>query len=341
MFTSLIPSIALFGAPLNFTKGGFLPVVEQDTGIIFRECLYGCPHEGTNKCNERKNMKLIRRIALSGLLAISMTTLSFSQTDQRSAEGASFEGKVSSVDKSAQTVVIDGKTYQLLGTSQVTRNQQPASVNELGAGDKVAGKFKRSTEDKLEVLKLDIVAKSSAEVTTGSTEVDKGEHGATFNGRVSKVDSVSQTVTIGNRTFQVLPTTTIMRNGAQANFNDLKSGTLLSGRYKKSDQNKLEVLTMEIGGRGASPAVGAAQDRVTTESGASFSGKIGKVDRSSQTIRVDKQTYQIRPTTMISKVDGSPMTLGNLKEDQRVSGTYKRADNGTLELISLQVGRQQ
>ena len=86
--------------------------------------------------------------------------------------------------------------------------------------------------------------------------------------------------------------------------------------------------------------MGAAQDQTTTGAGASFSGKIGKVDRSGQTIRVDKQTYQIRPTTTITRVDGSPMTLANLKEDQRVSGTYKRADNGTLELLSLQIGRQ-
>jgi hypothetical protein len=284
-------------------------------------------------------MKLIRRIALSGLLAISMTAPSFSQTDERSPEGASFEGKVSSLDKSAQTVVVDGKTYQLMGTSQITRSQQPASVNELAAGDKVAGKFKRSAEDKLEVLKLDIVAKSGAEVASAK-EGESSERGAAFSGRVSKVDSASQTMTIGSRTFQVLPTTTITRNGGTANFNDLKSGTQLSGRYKKSDQDKLEVLAMEIGGRGADQAVGAAQDEVTIGTGASFSGKIGKVNRSAQTIRVDKQTYHIQPTTTITRVDGSTMSLGNLKEDQRVSGTYKRADNGTLELLSLQVGRQ-
>src|SRR5262245_23834736 len=125
-------------------------------------------------------MKLIRRIALSGLLAISMTALSFAQTDERSAEGASFQGKVSSVDQSAQTVVVDGKTYQLLGTSQITRNQQPVSVNEVAAGDTVAGKFKRSTEDKLEVLKLDVVAKSSPEVT-GATQGETGNRGTTFS----------------------------------------------------------------------------------------------------------------------------------------------------------------
>src|SRR5688572_22840515 len=103
-----------------------------------------------------KSMKLIRRIAFSGLLAISMTTLSFAQED-RGAEGASFQGRVSSVDKTAQTVVVDGKTYQLIQTSQIMRNQQAANLNDLAAGDRVAGKYKRSTEDKLEVLKLDIV----------------------------------------------------------------------------------------------------------------------------------------------------------------------------------------
>jgi len=283
-------------------------------------------------------MKLIRKIALNGLLALSMTALAFSQTGERSAEGSSFQGKVSSVDKTAQTVVVDGKTYQLLGTSQITKGQQPANVTDLAMGDKVAGNFKRSAEDKLEVLKLDIVAKSTPEVVA-ATDTSRSES-ASFNGTVSKVDKVSQTLTIGSRTFQVLPTTTITRNGATMNFNDLKPGVKLSGRYKISDQNKMEVLVMEMGGRVADQAVGAAQDKVTSESGASFSGKISKVNRSEQTIKIDKQTYHLQPTTPITRADGSPLTLSNLKEDQRVTGTYNRADNGTLELLSLQVGRQ-
>jgi hypothetical protein len=286
-------------------------------------------------------MKLISRIGLSGLLAISMTALSFSQTDDRSPEGGSFSGKVSSVDKSAQTVVVNGKTYQLLGTSQITKNEQPANVNDLAKGDKVAGKFKTSVENKMEVLKLDIVGKSGAEVAGGTQgDSDSNEHGAKFSGKVSKVDNAARTVTIGSRTFQVLPTTTITQNGAPVNLNDLKPGTQLSGRYKTSDLDKLEVLTMEIGGRGANQAVGAAQDQGTTGTGASFSGKISKVDRSAQTIKIGKQTYRIEPNTMITRVDGSPLSLSNLKEDQNVSGTYKRVDNGTLELLSLQVGRQ-
>jgi ribosomal protein S1 len=282
-------------------------------------------------------MKLIRRMALSGLLAISMTTLALSQTDDRSAEGASFAGKVSSMDKTAQTVVVDGKTFQLLQTSQITRQQQPANVNDLAIGDRVAGKYKRSTADKMEVLRLDIVEKNTE--VTAATPVTDGQ-GATFSGRVSKVDSAAQTVTIGSRTYQVLPTSQITRNGGPATFNDLRSGSQLSGRYKVSDSGKMEILTMEMGGTAANQAVGAASDAGTTGAGATFSGKIGKVNRQAQTIKVDGQTYHILPTTTITRVDGAAMNLGNLKEDQRVTGTFKRADNGTLELLSLQVGRQ-
>jgi hypothetical protein len=42
----------------------------------------------------------------------------------------------------------------------------------------------------------------------------------------------------------------------------------------------------------------------------------------------------------IALIDGSAMIVNNWKEDQRVNGTYKRADNGTRELLSLQVGRK-
>jgi hypothetical protein len=191
----------------------------------------------------------------------------------------------------------------------------------------------------MEVLKLDIVAKADTAVAS-ATEGERGAKGAAFNGRVTKVDSAAQTVTIGSRTFQVLPTTMIKRNGAQANFNDLKPGMQLSGRYKKSDTDKMEVLTMDIGRPGANQAVGAARDESTSESGASFSGKIGKLDRSAQTIRVDGKTYRLLPTTTITRVDGNSMNFSNLKEDQHVSGTYKRADDGMLEVLSLQVGRQ-
>ncbi|HYG23062.1 MAG TPA: DUF5666 domain-containing protein [Verrucomicrobiae bacterium] len=191
-------------------------------------------------------MKLNSKLSLMGLLALGLATLPMSAADESSRQGASFDGKVTSVNKDAQTVVVGGETYQLLPTTRVTKGDQVAAVGDLAVGQQVDGRYKRSAEGKREVLNLDITKASAA--VGGTSERSSSESGATFNGEVDRVGAANQTLRIGQRTYHILPTTRITRAiGDPMTFSDIKKDQYVSGTYKESAEGRLEVLTLEVG----------------------------------------------------------------------------------------------
>lgn len=70
-----------------------------------------------------------------------------------------------------------------------------------------------------------------------------------FGGKVTAVDKSAQTFTVGKRTFQVIATSRIMKEGKPATFEDIKDGEEVGGQYKKSAEGKLEVLSLRIGAK--------------------------------------------------------------------------------------------
>jgi hypothetical protein len=178
-------------------------------------------------------MKLYRKTVLAGLLAAGMAAF------LSNANAATFDGKVSSVSKSAQTVVVDGETYQMLPTSQITRNGRPATFSDIKVGRHLAGEYKKSENNTLEVLSAEI----GKDASPGGSDTAQS-----FNGEVSRVNRSGQTLKIGDRTFYVLPTTTITRaSGEPATLDQLKADQHVSGTYKESSEGRLELLTLEIG----------------------------------------------------------------------------------------------
>jgi ribosomal protein S1 len=274
-------------------------------------------------------MRSVTKLTLAGLLAFGLAASLPSASAQ---DAAAFSGKVSSVDKSAQTVVINNQTYHLLPTSRITKNQLPATASDLAVGEQVSGQFKNSAENQMEVLTLDI-----AQATGGTIGTGTAESGASFSGRVTKVDPSAKTVMVGGQTYQVLATSKIMRDNKPASLNEIKPGQQVAGVYKTSAENKMEVLTMDVGGRGA--AVGGTGDTTTGSTGATVSGKVTKVDPVTQTVTIGNRTFHVLPTTTITTTDGSAATLGNVQANQTVSGTYKKATTGNLELLTLKVGK--
>jgi len=277
-------------------------------------------------------MKSIRKMTLAAVLATGMAIFTFNTTAQQQAGGAtSIKGKVTSVDKSAQTIMIDGRTFQLLPTTRITSNEQQVSLDNIKTGQQVSGQYKQSAENKLELVTVEV-----SPSVGGTTEGTSSDSGTSFSGKVSKVDSASQTVTVGSQTYQVLPTTRITKNDQQASLSDIKSGTELSGQYKKSSENNLEVLSMDI-----APAVGGTKDSTsggsTSESGNKFSGKVSNIDATRQRVTIGNRTYQMLPTSTLTLANGKQTSLGNLKPNQQVSGTYKESTSGNFEILSLQV----
>ena len=277
-------------------------------------------------------MKSIRRMTLAAVLATSLAMFTLNTTAQPSGGSEStVKGKVTSVDKSSQTIVIDGRTFQLLPTTRVTSNDQQVSIDNLKTGQQVSGQYKQSAENKMELTSLEV-----SESVGGTSDSSSGESGNNFSGKVSKVNSAS-TVSIGGQTYHILPTTRITKNDQPASISDLKAGTQVSGQYKKSAENNMEVLTLEI-----SPAVGGTDNTTggtSSESGGGtkFSGKVSNVDMTRQRITIGNRTYQMLPTSTLSLPNGKQTTLTNLKPNQQVSGTYKESTSGNFEILSMQV----
>ena len=281
-------------------------------------------------------MKSIRKMTLAVVLAASVAMFTFNTQAQQSGGGEnSVKGKVTSVDKSAQTIVIDGRTFQVLPTTRFTSNDQQVSLDNIKTGQEISGQYKPSAENKLELTTVEV--SSSVGGTSDSATSDSGK---SFSGKVSKVDATAKTVTIDNETYHILPTTRITRNDQQASFSDIKVGSQLSGQYKKSAENNLEILTVDT-----ASAVGGAKDKDNSTSGGAvsesggnrFSGKVGNVDMTRQRVTIGNRTYQMLATSTLTLPNGKQTTLTNLKPNQQVTGVYKESTSGNFEILSMQV----
>jgi len=270
-------------------------------------------------------------------MALLAAALSVSAAEQSAAEqGVQFQGRVSSFDESERTLRVGDQTYQLLPTSRVTRSDKPASVSSLAEGQTVEGRYKMSAEGKREVLTLDITRDADRSVASGQ---DGAGQGVKFQGQIGKIDREANTVTIDGTTYHVLPTSRLTgRAGRTAQLSDLSRNQQVTGTYKQSAEGRREILTLDVG-REQGRAVGGGQDRADVESGATFQGQVGRINRENNTVTIGGNTYHILPTTRILNRNGRPITLSDLNREQRVHGTYRESAEGRREVLTLEVGR--
>lgn len=70
---------------------------------------------------------------------------------------------------------------------------------------------------------------------------------APFRGKIVAVDKTAKTIKVGERTFQVTSSTKIMKAGKPATLDDATVGEEVGGHFKKTDDGKLELLSLRIG----------------------------------------------------------------------------------------------
>lgn len=280
-------------------------------------------------------MKPFKEISLTGVVALALAVSAFTVTAaDTSAQGTSFRGKVSSVDKDAKTLTINSQSYQVLPTTRIMKDNQPVDFDMIQVGEQLSGVYKKSAENKMELLMLNVDeavggTSDSSDTTSGQSD----QSGESFSGKVSKVNAASKTVTIDNETYYVLPTSRITVGNKPATFTQIQSGKQVSGNYKESAENHKEILSLNIGS-----AVGGTKNTASKESGTSFYGTITKVDPSAQTFNIGRRTFQILQTTHMVSQTGGDVDISNLKVGQKVSGTYKQSAEGKMEVLSLDVG---
>jgi hypothetical protein len=81
----------------------------------------------------------------------------------------------------------------------------------------------------------------------GSATKPKDARAVPFKGSLGAVDRTAMTIKVGERTFQVTSSTRILKAGKPATFSDATVGEECAGSYKKTADDKLELLSLRLG----------------------------------------------------------------------------------------------
>ena len=77
----------------------------------------------------------------------------------------------------------------------------------------------------------------------------KKHEGLLFQGTVSAIDAKAMTLTVGTRTLHVTSDTKIIKDGKSATLADGVVGEQVSGAYKKTDDGKLNAISIHFGAK--------------------------------------------------------------------------------------------
>jgi hypothetical protein len=70
-----------------------------------------------------------------------------------------------------------------------------------------------------------------------------------------------------------------------------------------------------------------------------FRGTVSAVDTKAMTLTVARRTFEVTSETKITK-DGKPAILSDIAAGDKVSGAYKRTDDGKLAATTINVGKK-
>ena len=88
---------------------------------------------------------------------------------------------------------------------------------------------------------------------------DKAVNSRPFHGKLDSVDKTAGSIKVGDRTFLVLPTTKVTKDGTQlGTLDDAKIGEAIAGAYHEGDDGKLQLVSLRLGPK---PEKRAAADK--------------------------------------------------------------------------------
>jgi hypothetical protein len=88
---------------------------------------------------------------------------------------------------------------------------------------------------------------------------------APFRGRVVEVNKTDMTIKVGQRTFQMTSSTRITKAGKPATFDEIAVGDMVAGQYKKTEEGRLELLSVRIMPAGGSESGSGAPEQAAPE----------------------------------------------------------------------------
>ena len=81
-----------------------------------------------------------------------------------------FHGKISAVDKTAKTITVGERTFQVTATTKIQMAGKPASLEDAKVGDQVGGQYREGEGGRLEVLSLRVGPKPEKKPKTVETK---------------------------------------------------------------------------------------------------------------------------------------------------------------------------
>ena len=75
-----------------------------------------------------------------------------------------------------------------------------------------------------------------------------------FHGKLKAVDSTAKTISVGEQTIQVTSETKITKTGKPATLADGTVGEEVTGAYRKTDDGKMDAVTIHFGPKPEAPA---------------------------------------------------------------------------------------
>lgn len=83
--------------------------------------------------------------------------------EKKAAKHVPFRGKADAIDKTAKTLKVGERTFQVTATTKIAKAGKPASLDEATVGEEVAGAYLQAEGGKLELISLRLGAKPAKE----------------------------------------------------------------------------------------------------------------------------------------------------------------------------------
>lgn len=116
------------------------------------------------------NMRIsVLRIAALGLLsaAIAFAPVSLQAQDSQKAESGKkeeagkkkrdvlpFNGKVGAIDKTAKTITVGERKFQVTSETKMMKAGKPATLNDAAVGEEIAGSYRKMEDGKLNLMSV-------------------------------------------------------------------------------------------------------------------------------------------------------------------------------------------
>jgi hypothetical protein len=96
-------------------------------------------------------------------------------------------------------------------------------------------------------MPLQLRAQDTNKAPTEKKEARSKKSGAPFHGKLKAVDNTAKSISVGNLVIQTTSETKITKAGKRATLADGAEGEEVSGSYRKTDEGKLNAVTIHFG----------------------------------------------------------------------------------------------